>query len=71
MKHFFDLMEKILGAENGEVTLEIPEGNFNLLMLQALRDKGRRENKTIRFISTGPRSKRLIGSLEKGAGLPE
>ena len=71
MKHFFDLMEKILGAENGEVTLEIPEGNFNLLMLQALRDKGRRENKTVRFISTGPRSKRLIGSLEKGAGLPE
>jgi hypothetical protein len=70
-RHLFDLMIKILGAENGEVALEIPEGNFNLLMLQALRDKGRRENKTVRFVSTGPRSKRLIGSLEKGAGSPE
>ena len=64
-------MEKILGAENGEVALEIPEEKFNLLMLRILRDKGRRENKTVRFAATGPRSKRLIGSLEGGAELPK
>jgi len=71
MIHLFDLMEKILGAENGEVALEIPEEKFNLLMLRILRDKGRRENKTVRFAATGPRSKRLIGSLEGGAELPK
>jgi hypothetical protein len=69
--NLFDLMEKILGAENGEVTIEVPEENFNLSMLQILRDKGRRENKTIHFTATGPRSKRLIGSLEDGADLPK
>jgi hypothetical protein len=71
MIHLFDLMEKILGAENGEAALEIPEEKFNLLMLRILRDKGRRENKTVRFAATGPRSKRLIGSLEEGAELPK
>ena len=69
--HLFGLMEKILGAENGEVTIDIPEDNFNLLMLRILRDKGRRENKTIHFVATGPRSKRLIGSLENGVDLPK
>src|SRR3972149_4715570 len=69
--HLFGLMEKILGAENGEVTIDIPEDNFNLLMLRILRDKGRRENKTIPFVATGPRSKRLIGSLENGVDLPK
>lgn len=64
MIHLFDMMEKILGTENGEAVIEIPEENFNLLMLKILRDKGRRENKTVRFVAAGPRGKRLINSLE-------
>lgn len=67
MTHLFDLMEKILGAESGEVVIEIPEEKFNLLMLKILRDKARRENKTVRFSAAGPRGKRLINSLENGA----
>src|SRR3989338_5650211 len=61
------MMEKILGTENGEAVIEIPEENFNLLMLKILRDKGRRENKTVRFVAAGPRGKRLINSLENRA----
>ncbi|MEX0888108.1 MAG: hypothetical protein WDZ67_01915 [Patescibacteria group bacterium] len=64
MMHLFDLMEKILGADNGEAAIEIPEENFNILMLKIIRDKARRENKTVRFTAAGPRGKRLVGSLE-------
>ncbi|MDP1710626.1 MAG: baseplate J/gp47 family protein, partial [candidate division WWE3 bacterium] len=66
MKHLFDLMQQIVAAEGGEVTIDIPEGNFNFLMLRVLRAKARRENRTVRFNATGPCSRRLISSLEEG-----
>uniref|UniRef100_A0A832E224 Baseplate protein J-like domain-containing protein n=1 Tax=candidate division WWE3 bacterium TaxID=2053526 RepID=A0A832E224_UNCKA len=69
-KHLFDLMLQIAAAENGEITLDIPEENFNLGMLKVLREKARRENKAVRFNPTGPRSHRLVDSLQEER-LPE
>ncbi len=59
-------MQQIVAAEGGEVTIDIPEGNFNFFMLRVLRAKARRENRTVRFNATGPCSRRLISSLEEG-----
>lgn len=71
MNHLFDLMQQILAAENGEVTIDIPESNFNFLMLKILREKARRENRTVHFKETGPRSRRLISFLEDGHFMEE
>ncbi len=74
--HLFDLLEKIVGAENGEVVIEVPEEKFNLLMLRILRTKAKAENKPINFQATGPRGKRLLAVLtgvlrEEEQHLPE
>lgn len=59
----FELLEKIRATENGEVSLEIPEERFNLLMLRILQAKAKAENKSINFQATGPRGKRLLAAL--------
>lgn len=61
--HLFDLLEKIVAAENGEVAIEVPEEKFNLLMLRILRAKAKVKNKPINFQATGPRGKRLLAVL--------
>lgn len=63
MTHLFDLLEKIVAAENGKVTLDIPEENFNLLMLRILQKKAKAENKAVNFQAAGPRGKRLLTAL--------
>lgn len=62
----FDLMQQIVAAESGEITIDIPEENFNFLMLKILREKARRNNRTVHFKATGPHSRRLISLLENG-----
>ena len=76
MIHLFDLMEKIVAAENGEVTLDIPEEKFNLLMLRILRAKAKAGNRSVNFQATGSRGKRLLAALsgvlrEEEQHLPE
>ncbi len=76
MTHLFELMEKILAAEGDTVELEVPEENFNLLMLRVLQAKAGAGKKKVVFRATGDRGKRLLAALsgerqEEEQRLPE
>lgn len=65
MNQLFELMDKILAVEGNTVELEVPEENFNLLMLHVLQDKAKAANKRIVFRAVGPRGKKLLSSLSE------
>jgi hypothetical protein len=64
----FELLEKISAAEGDTVEIEVPEENFNLLMLRILQGKAKKRNKKLTFSSTGPHSERLITALDGEEG---
>ncbi|NIT03793.1 hypothetical protein GTO10_02575 [Candidatus Saccharibacteria bacterium] len=68
--HLFDLLEKILAAEGDTVEVEIPEENFNFLMLRTLREKAKKEKKKMILKPTGEKSRNLITALTEN-GEPE
>ncbi|GMR19201.1 MAG: hypothetical protein BMS9Abin34_332 [Patescibacteria group bacterium] len=59
----FKLLEKILAGEKETVEIEVPEENFNLLMLRILQAKAKKERKRLILLPTGARSKRMIAAL--------
>lgn len=65
MSSLYKLLEKILAEEGDTVEIEIPEDNFNLLMLRTLQEKAKHRRKSLVLKSTGPRSKNLIQTLTK------
>jgi len=66
----FELLEKILAAEGDTVELEIPEENFNLLMLRTLKEKAKKEKKRLVLKPTGEKSRNIITTLTE-SGEPE
>jgi len=70
MNQLFELMDKILAVEGDTVELEVPEENFNLLMLHVLQDKAKLANKRIVFRAVGPRGKKLLSSLSEESERP-
>jgi len=66
----FELLEKILGAEGDAVEIEVPEQEFNLLMLEILQEKAKKENKKLILNPTGSRSRHLVEQVSKGKNMP-
>jgi len=64
----FKQLEKIVGTEDREVEIELPEERINLLSLKILRRAAERRGKILKLKATGPRGKRLVAQL---GGLPE
>ena len=67
----YEMMEKILGAEDG-AKVEIPEENFNLLMLKILKAKARKENRQLNLVTAGNKGRTLVRQIgEKEEDLPQ
>lgn len=66
----FELLEKILAAEGDTAEIEVPDQDFNLLMLEILQQKAKKENKKLILKPTGSRSKSLIEQISKGKDAP-
>ncbi len=66
MSSLFELLERILAEEGDAVEIEVPEENFNLLMLRTLQEKAKKEKKKLVLKPTGSRSKNLIQTLTEG-----
>src|SRR3990172_12457344 len=67
----YEMMEKILGAEDG-AKVEVPEENFNLLMLKILKSKARKDNRQLSLVTSGPKGRTLVRQIgEKEEDLPK
>ncbi|HEB14062.1 MAG TPA: hypothetical protein ENI09_01490, partial [candidate division WWE3 bacterium] len=62
----FEILERILAEDGDAVEIEVPEENFNLLMLRTLQEKAKKEKKKLVLKPTGSRSKNLIQTLTEG-----
>jgi len=62
----FELLEKIVSADEEKVTLKLPEAKINLLSLKILKREAARRGKDLKLKAKGPKAKRLIAILEEG-----